>query len=183
MEKRINKKVSTYIYDFKNDIVSKLKKTLDTYPYDGSEHITTNINEIIDYIYNYDTIEKKNVDITKEDFQKRKRVKNTVPMYERCCAKRANGDQCTRRKRDGSQFCGTHCKGTPHGNIDDIAAAEENIKVDVITVEIKGIVYYVDDNGNVYDTEDILSNKTNPRVIAKYNKIGDSYEIPSLFSN
>ena len=54
----------------------------------------------------------------KEDFIKRKRIKNIVPNYERCIAKRANGEQCTRRNKNGEQFCGTHIKGTPHGIID-----------------------------------------------------------------
>ena len=49
--------------------------------------------------------------------EKRKRVKNSVPFHERCKAKRANEAQCTRRRRDGSKFCGTHIKGTPHGEI------------------------------------------------------------------
>jgi hypothetical protein len=39
--------------------------------------------------------------------------------------------------------------------------------VEVWIQEIKGIVYYVDANKNVYDPEDILANKINPRVIMK----------------
>ena len=35
---------------------------------------------------------------------------------------------------------------------------------------------------NVYDTEDIISNQKNPRVIAKYEKNGEEYSIPELFS-
>jgi len=43
-------------------------------------------------------------------------------------------------------------------------------KVEVNAVDIKGIVYYLDNDGNVYDTEDIVSNNKNPRIIAKYVK-------------
>ena len=39
--------------------------------------------------------------------------------------------------------------------------------VEVIVQDIKGIVYYVDDKNNVYNTEDIVSNKEDPRIIAK----------------
>jgi hypothetical protein len=33
---------------------------------------------------------------------------------------------------------------------------------------------------NVYQAEDIVSNKTNPKIIAKYIKNGDAYSIPSF---
>jgi Tfp pilus assembly protein PilX len=29
-------------------------------------------------------------------------------------------------------------------------------------------VHYIDDQGNVYDTEDIMKNAAKPRIIAKY---------------
>ena len=120
--------------------------------------------------------------MNKDDFMKRKRVKNMVPVYERCCAKRANGQQCTRRKKDEYQYCGTHSKGTPHGIITDTEPINTETKVEVSAIDIKGIVYYLDVNDNVYDTEDIISNQKNPRIIAKYLKIGDQYSIPELFS-
>ena len=45
-------------------------------------------------------------------------IKNKkVPSSEKCNAKRANGTQCTRRKKQDSCYCGTHIKGTPHGTI------------------------------------------------------------------
>ena len=33
---------------------------------------------------------------------------------------------------------------------------------------------------NVYQAEDIISNKPNPKIIAKYVKTGDIYTIPSF---
>ena len=41
-------------------------------------------------------------------------------------------------------------------------------QVEVVAKEIKGIIYYVDQSSNVYKTEDVVQNKTNPKVIAKY---------------
>ena len=42
--------------------------------------------------------------------------KKRVPSSERCCGLSANGQQCTRRKKEGQdKYCGTHIKGTPHG--------------------------------------------------------------------
>lgn len=165
MERRINKKIYNYIQNFKSDIVEKIKSD------------NTNIQaEVINYIYNYNKLEINNDDLTK-----RKRVKNTVPIFERCCAKRANGEQCTRRKKTNCNFCGTHSKGTPHGVINDTSDTnnETTIKKELSVVDIKGIVHYIDDEKNVYNTSDVLSNKENPRIVANYEKNGDSYEITS----
>ena len=167
MERRISKKVNDYIHNFKNDIAEKIKAMN-----------SADSSEIMNFIYQYN-----NFELTKEDFMKRKRVKNMVPVYERCCAKRANGQQCTRRKKDDSQYCGTHSKGTPHGVMNENETVSSVTKVEVSAIDIKGIVYYLDNEGNVYDTEDIIANKKNPRIIAKYEKNGEEYSIPSLFNN
>ena len=47
---------------------------------------------------------------------KRKRVKNTVPLHERCCAleqivNNVHGEKGRR------VYCGTHIKGRPHGEV------------------------------------------------------------------
>jgi len=165
MERRISKKVNDFIHGFKNEIAENIKNM------DSSDP-----TELMNFIYQYN-----NFELTKEDFMKRKRVKNMVPVYERCCAKRANGQQCTRRKKDDLQYCGTHSKGTPHGIMNDSETVSSVTKVEVSAIDIKGIVYYLDNNNNVYDTEDIISNKKNPRIIAKYEKNGEEYSIPSLF--
>jgi hypothetical protein len=169
MERRIAKKVNDYVHNFKTDIVSKINENNDTY----DEGV---INNLINYIYQHN-----NFELCKEDFMKRKRVKNMVPIYERCCAKRANGQQCTRRKKDELLYCGTHSKGTPHGVVNDNETVPTVTKIEVSAIDIKGIVYYLDNNGNVYDTGDIISNEKNPRIIAKYEKNGEIYSIPSLF--
>jgi hypothetical protein len=46
--------------------------------------------------------------------------------------------------------------------------------------DIQGIVYYIDKNFNVYQAEDIVSNKVNPNIIAKYIKTGEIYSIPQF---
>ena len=138
---------------------------------------TCSLNWFLIYIKNYDRL-----NLCKEDFMKRKRVKNIVHLSDRCCAKRANGDQCTRRrKEDTSEFCGTHLKGTPHG----VCSSEdenkpEGKKIEVWAQDIQGIVYYIDKASNVYQIEDIMEGKSNPKVIAKYVKIGETYVIPEF---
>ena len=56
----------------------------------------------------------------------------------------------------------------------------ENKKVEVWAQDIHGILYYIDNKNNVYQPEDILSNKINPKVIAKYIKTNEIYSIPEF---
>ena len=167
MERRLTKKVESHQLSFKNDLKEWIMKNMMK---------SENLPQLLTFIYDY-----PNLSLSKEDFQKRKRVKNTVPQFERCMAKRANGEQCTRRKKDGSCFCGTHIKGTPHGVVDDSKEPTQQIKkVEVWVQEIKGINYYIDAEKNVYLPEDIISNSKRPRVIGTWEKQGDEYSIPNL---
>jgi hypothetical protein len=131
-------------------------------------------NELIQHIYNCEGL-----CLTKEDFVKRKRTKNNIPHYDRCIAKKSNNDQCTRKKKEGKEYCGTHLKGLPHGVMNSKATIE-NKKIEVWAQDIHGILYYIDDKNNVYQAEDILSNKVNPKIIAKYTKTNEIYSIPEF---
>lgn len=156
MEKRINKKFENYITTLKENI---REKSIELGMNDEK------MNDLIQYIYNYERMT-----LNKDDFMKRKRVKNVVPYFERCCAKRANGEQCTRRKKEECEYCGTHMKGTPHGLVEDEENKQTMQKIELWAQEIMGIVYYLDKFGNVYQAEDIVNNKVNPKVISKYTK-------------
>ena len=85
-------------------------------------------------------------------------------------------------KKNEDEYCGTHMKGTPHGIVED--DTNENInttqKVEVWAQDIQGIIYYIDKNGQVYQAEDVVSNKPNPQVIAKYVRNGDVFSIPEF---
>ena len=163
MEARLSIKIAAYLKEFKSDIETKINEG--TYG-----------DELIEYIQTYDDFTLSEV-----DFQKRKRVKNFVPMFDRCCAKRANDERCTRRKKDGCEYCGTHLKGTPHGIIEDNSEPKSTTqKIEVYAQDIQGIIYYIDKNNNVYQAEDIVSNKVNPKIIAKYVKDGENYSIPEF---
>lgn len=168
MERRLNKKAETYITVFKDGIREKATQM----------GMTKNeqVSQLIQYIYDYERLT-----FNKEDFQKRKRVKNFVPVFDRCCAKRATNEQCTRRKKEGCEYCGTHLKGTPHGIVDSQNEPKNTTqKIEVFAQDIQGIIYYIDKNNNVYQAEDIISNKINPKIIAKYLKDGEKYSIPEF---
>ena len=168
MENRLNKLLEHYITQFKDNIKAK------TLELNFSEK--SKVNDLLEYIYDYNRLS-----FTKEDFVKRKRIKNTIPTVNRCNAKRSNGQQCTRRRKKDCEFCGTHSKGTPHGLITSVDLVENaNEKVEVVAEDIKGIVYYIDKYNNVYKTEDILSGKETPEIIAKCVVQNGVYTIPSF---
>jgi hypothetical protein len=165
MDKRLNKKIDSYITQFKGDIKEKASQL-------GIKEETT---QLLQYIYDYERLS-----LGKDDFMKRKRVKNTVSLYDRCCAKRASGEQCTRRRKNEDEYCGTHMKGTPHGIIENTEEAPTTQKIEVWAQDIQGIIYYIDKNNNVYQTEDIFVNKPDPKIIAKYVKNENHYSIPAF---
>lgn len=171
MEKRLNKKIETYVTSFKDGIRDKVNQL------EFSENAKT--NELIEFVYDYTRLS-----LIKDDLVKRKRIKNSIPQMNRCSAKRANNEQCTRRRKEGCEFCGTHAKGTPHGLAQSCDSSSESThKLEVIAEEIGGIVYYVDAFNNVYNTEDIMEGKQNPRIIAKYEKCNGRFSIPELGIN
>lgn len=173
MERRINKKIESYMTDFKENI----KQKIDELELKNELNNNSNLSQLIQYIYDYERLT-----LVKEDFTKRKRIKNSVHLADRCCAKRANGEQCTRRRKDDTTiYCGTHLKGTPHGVCDvNDNSKSQGKKIEVWAQDIQGLLYYIDNMHNVYQVEDILRNKVNPKVIAKYVKNGENYNIPEF---
>jgi len=156
MEKRINKIIETYVIEFKDNI----RKKMSNLEFDAKDKV----NDLLEYIYDYERLT-----LVKDDFVKRKRIQNSIPVSNRCNARRANNEQCTRRRKEDSEYCGTHTKGTPNGYLNLDTCGDCNLqKIDVVAKEIDGIVYYIDEHFNIYRTEDILNGKENPQIIAKY---------------
>lgn len=165
MEKKVNRRIEDWTQTFKHNIKDVILNNDDK-------------QVIVDFIYNYPGLQ-----LEKSDFAKRKRVKNIVPLNERCNALRANAEQCTRRRKGESIYCGTHIKGIPHGEITN-KVKKNSIKIKKVWAqEIRGIVYYIDKDNNVYNHIDILENTDNPGVIAKYtfDSLTNTYDIPDLF--
>jgi len=168
MEKRLNKKIETYITTFKDSVRNKVNEL--------SFEQKPLVNELLEFIYDYERLS-----LIKDDLIKRKRIKNSIPVNNRCNAKRANGEQCTRRRKNKCEYCGTHMKGTPHGFFQTDENNDNSIqKMEVIAEDVCGIIYYIDKFNNVYKTEDILEGIQNPRVIAKCIKNNGTTTIPEL---
>jgi len=199
MERKINKKIEEAFTNYKQDIktgivgvITSINCHIDetisdittSIPSVMKQTVKTELMNLLQELYDHPVLK-----LDKTDFQKRKRVKNVVPLHDRCIACRANGEQCTRRRKGDSEYCGTHIKGTPHGIISKEKQDSEPKpmikKVSVWAQDIKGIIYYIDDNSNVYETSAILQGTDNPKIIAKYQKSLDNegnvaYAIPSF---
>lgn len=166
MDRKLNKRIAEYIGDFKKQIKEKVVQLR----FDD----VSKVQDLMSFIFEYDRLV-----LSKEDVSKRKRVKNSIPNNNRCQAKRASGEQCTRKQKDGFVYCGTHIKGIPHGIIlnENTENNTQYINTEVIAEEINGIIYYLDKHGNIFCTEDVLKQIPDPKVIAHYKKTGDQYVI------
>lgn len=169
MERKLNRRIADYISNFKNNIKKRAIQ------FDFCEK--DKIENLVTYIFDYERLT-----LSIDDVSKRKRVKNSIPSLNRCHAKKASGDQCTRKQKSGCIYCGTHEKGTPHGMITNNDEHNDNkiITSEVFAEEIGGIVYYIDKQMHVFNTEDIMNEKQDPRIIAKYVFEEGEYHIPDL---
>lgn len=51
--------------------------------------------------------------------QKKKVNKRNLPCGERCLGRKMDFSQCTRKRKDNTEFCGSHIKNRPNGKIGD----------------------------------------------------------------
>ena len=151
MERKIDEQVNTYITRFKEHVRREILDNSNT------------ANKTVEEIFKFDDFK---FDIS--SINKKKRVRNVIPNDERCIAYRADKDRCTRKKKDGCDVCGTHMKGTPHGVINSTDIKVNIKKIEIFTQDIGGIIYYVDNDKNVYSSNDIMKNVNIPSVIGKY---------------
>jgi hypothetical protein len=165
MEKIINKRVEEY----SNSFIQKMKEKINSL----NIYETDKINKFIDFIDNYNSLV-----FEKGDLIKPKRVKVEIDTTIRCTAKRINGEQCTRRKKQDCDYCGTHHKALPFGIFDgDTKSGDITLNVNIFTKEIQGIVYHIDKKLNIYNTEDILGERFNPQIIGKAFESNNVYTI------
>ena len=148
MESRIRKKIETHTTKFKNDIKNKMNE-LDMLNNEKEK-------DLLQYIFEYERITLIN-----DDFSKRKRLKNVVPIQDRCSANKACNEQCTRKRKEGFDFCGTHIKGTPNGIVDKCETIDSKKKVVLKLTTNRGIYNYVDENGKIHKMEDIMNSEKN----------------------
>ena len=139
METRIAKKVDSHISQLKDDIKNWFATNKCVIVGEADT------NDFLQFMYDYTA-----VSLSKEDFSRRKRIKNVVPANFRCCAKSAGGHQCTRRKKENEEYCGTHIKGAPYGisNVTSTECVPIN-KKNIWPQAINGIEYYIDSDYSI----------------------------------
>jgi hypothetical protein len=168
MERNLNQKIANHMSDLKSNITQWLETNQLTVVDSTGKN---RMNDLLRNISDYQTLE-----LSKEDFKRRTRIKTIIPTYERCCALRLNGEQCTRKNKTGERFCGTHLKGLPYGQIQEYPKIVQE-KIEIQLEEICGIHQYIDPVGNVYSSEDILNSIPNPRVISHWKKVNGEFVI------
>lgn len=166
MDKRLIQRFESWTREFKDNIKNELIRL------DGFDGNNEKKSEFLNYIYEYEKML-----ITRADFMKRKRVKNAIPKNNRCNACKAGGEQCTRRRKEGSLYCGTHLKGAPHGEVTTEVNETNKKQIEITAQDVNGIIYYLDSFGNIYKMEDVLKEVENPSIIGKYIKLDDDYQI------
>ena len=151
MESRITKKVEQYVETMKESIMSKMKS-------DSKEEVSAFISEY------------EKMTWQKSDFDKRKKLPTLLPVGMRCCANRSTGEQCTRRKKSKSEYCGTHSKQN-----EETKEKKETTTTSIWSQDIQGIMSYIDEVGNIYKPEDVMSKREVIRVIGTYKKEENTY--------
>ena len=98
------------------------------------------------------------------DDKKKKRKKNKVLNSEELCmAKKADNNQCTRRRKPNCDYCGKHQNNLKFGRIDDEEKFNDNSKyIRTLHERIGGEDYLIDDNNILYTFD-----KENPTVLGR----------------
>jgi hypothetical protein len=160
MEKNIRNKIVNYESEFKDNLKKWL---LDNNALIICGNTTNKTSDFIQHLIDFPRLE-----LSGQDFQKRKRIKNNVPDYNRCTAMKCNGERCSRKqKHDDTLFCGTHIKGAPYGTFTSNLETNKKRQVNLWLQEINGISRYIDEEKNIYSTHDIVNKVNPPKIIGK----------------
>ena len=132
-----------------------------------NEHIKKVLRSISEeYGLDYSMLEKTHLLPVNEDLfeNKKKRKKNKkLDKCELCMAKKADRQQCTRRRKGNSEYCGKHMNNLKFGRVDDDEKFDNNEKyIKTRKEKINGDDYLVDDDNIVYNFD-----RQNPKIIGK----------------
>ena len=136
---------------------------------DELKHIYTKINEKYPNISIKELNSIYNLDISSLAIKLgiKKRIRKKIDADKTCMGRKGDGLQCTRSRRDGSEYCLSHQKNLPHGRIDDKnyvpkkkgtrgrRRKDHDLKdnkdyIPMVRTKIKCQYYLVDSDKNVY---------------------------------
>ncbi len=161
-----------------NSIVNQLHKLFNNHVHRILKDISSSYSlELEDLCNKYITNNSIDMDIQTGIQNKRTRRKNKpVSKVELCMARKADMCQCTRRRKDNTEYCGKHSGVLKYGRIDDedkYSNTEQFIQCKPI--QINGIDYLIDSRQVVY-THDVDS----PSIVGKLNDSGEITMLTSL---
>tara|TARA_B110001450_G_scaffold245273_1_gene258158 strand:- start:473 stop:970 length:498 start_codon:yes stop_codon:yes gene_type:complete len=133
------------------------------------------------YDIDYDELKKLSFSNSKMAIQYgiRKRIKRKIDKDKQCMGRKIDGYQCTRSRKDKSEYCLSHQKNLKFGRIDDgkvITPDNERKKKktkgdDYIATKrkiIENITYLIDEKNNIYSY-----NIETPVLLGKYDTYMD----------
>lgn len=131
------------------------------------------INDFIQNISNkYDINRKELESLIPVIYEKKK--KKTIPCNDKCqcLARKQDSKQCTRKKKDGFDFCGKHINNQKYGRVDDNNDKLNNELLRTVLVSIENTEYLMDDEKNLF-----TFHPEAPEYIGKYidNRIVSCY--------
>lgn len=105
---------------------------------------------------------------------KKKRKKNKIDSNKICMARKQDGNRCTRRKKEGCDYCGKHIHKRKFGRIDEECThLVKNLSSDdnfiMTSIEIFDNEEYLIDENNIVYTKNISA----PTIIGK--KISENH--------
>lgn len=114
---------------------------------------------------------------------KKKKIKktNTIDL---CVARKADGRQCSRKKKNTNEYCGKHSSNLKYGRMDDtedsngVKYAENDKYIMTWHENIDGVDYLVDSNHIVYSYH-----MENPVILGKKNTKGEIMLATSISSS
>ncbi len=106
MERRINEKIDGWFTTFKQNTKRKAEELHLLEQSESGSDGTSSAAQLLQYIFDYDRLV-----VSQDDLRRRnKRSATPLAFAQRCCAQLPSDEQCTRRRKDGSTFCGIHAK-------------------------------------------------------------------------
>ena len=139
-----------------------------------------NMLETISKQYNIDYEELKKLSFSNSNlaiqYGIRKRIKRKIDKDKQCMGRKIDGEQCTRSRKDCSEYCLSHQKNLKFGRVDDgrvITQETERKKKkrrgdDYIATKrktIDDVVYLMDEKRNIYSY-----NLENPKYLGVYDE-------------
>lgn len=166
-------------------------------------HYKNIINSICkEHNLNFEKIVQKyklfSTNFAKKDSPKIKRKRNKIPDKIRCLGRKQCGEQCTRKRKNNQEFCGSHQKGLPYGRIDDgidykpkekgkRGRKKKNPSLEDLSYNNDYVATWKDPElGDQYliDSDNIVytNNPENPRIVGRKNEKGqiEDFDIPPI---